>query len=171
MKIILRGAFMDFGIIKAHFFNKKQQKEEQKWFQIEFKNDRTIHIVEQKIVEIILVDEKNSLDELKSCGWTKNLGWHEGSDGKIYERHALSDAGLNYYDRLNMRYDIVEVGPQYIKLLNEINVCRFSEQNDATKSYMYWRICNNFKENNIKSITKYKAKEVNKKEEKVSTLH
>lgn len=158
---------MVFEKIKAHFVNKKQPKDEKNWYIIEFRFDKTIHIVEQKMLEIILADVGNSLGELMSCGWTKNLGWHEGNDGKIYERHDLNEAGLEYYGR----QQIAQTGPLYVKLLNNMNDNNFPSRADVTQTYMFFNICANFKRNEIKSIKKYERKELENMEENVAVLH
>lgn len=162
---------MVFERIKAHFVNKKQPKDEKNWYIIEFKFDKTIHIVEQKMLEIILADRRNSLGELMSCGWTKNLGWHEGNDGKIYERHALNEAGLDYYERLERGCNIAHTGPMYVKLLNDMNDNKFPSKADITETYMYFNICENFKRNEIKSIKKYEGVQLENMEENIAVLH
>lgn len=169
--IICGGAFMVFEKIKTHFMNKKQQKDEKNWYTIEFRFDKTMHIVDQKMLEIILADRRNSLDELISCGWTKNLGWHEGEDGKIYERHALNEAGLDYYERLKTHCNIAQTGPLYVKLLNDMNNYKYPTKADITATYMYFNICENFKRNEIKSIKKYDKKELTKEQENVAVLN
>ena len=148
---------MVFESIKSYFIKKKQP--EKNWFLVELKNDRTMHIVDQKMVEIMLADA-NSLQELMSCGWTKNLGWHDGNDGLIYERHELNDAGNDYYNRLDQSKDISYVGPKFVKLLNEINEYNLPDRTDKEKTDMYLMICWNFKKNNVKSIKKYERKEM-----------
>ena len=169
--IICGGAFMVFEKINTHFMNKKQQKDDKNWYTIEFRFDRTIHIVEQKMLEIILADRSNSLSQLMSCGWTKNLGWHEGNDGKIYERHALNDAGLDYYERLKNYCNIAQTGPLYVKLLNDMNNYKFPSRADVIQTYMFFNIDENFKRNEIKSIKKYEGAELENKGENVAVLH
>ena len=162
---------MDFKLLKAHISRKKQPKTDKNWFTIEFKDDKTIHIIDQKMLEILLVDTDNSLQALMSCGWTKNLGWHEGNDGRIYERHELNEAGNNYYDRLDFQKHISEIGPKYIKLLNEINDYKLPSRDDNVKLYMYWRIRGYFRVNEIEGIKKYTGKELKQGNKKVEILH
>ena len=151
---------MVFEQIKTHFARKKQFQVENTWFMIEFKDDNTIHIIDQKMLEILLVDTDNSLQALMSCGWTKNLGWHEGNDGKIYERHALNNAGNDYYQRLNHTQNVAAIGPKYIKVLNKMNTSKQVNYDDNVELYMCVRMEDYFKKNSIKSIKKYNKEEL-----------
>ena len=161
---------MVFERIKAYLVNKKlEEKERQNWYIVKKEDDSVIHIIDEKMLEIILVDW-NSLEELVSCGWTSSLGWHSGNDNKIYERHTLNHAGLDYYNLLETRLNIKETGHKYVKLLNEINDSILPDKTDGLRTYMYWRICSNFKINHIKGITKYNGEELKEENQNVAVL-
>ena len=161
---------MVFENLKAYFSRKKQFQVENIWFMIEFMNDTTIHIIDQKMLEILLVDTDNSLQALMSCGWTRNLGWHEGNDGKIYERHTLSDAGNDYYNKLNYTRNVAAIGPKYIKVLNKMNAGKQVHYDDNVELYMCVRMENYFKKNSIKSIKKYNREELEQEKTKQVSL-
>ena len=154
---------MVFEAIKAHFVQKQQ--EEQKWFIVEFRKDKkTIHIVEQKIVEIMLADSDDDLLRLILCGYVANVGWHQGNDNKIYERHVLTQKGKELYNSQGISY----VAPNYLKALEEMNNSPINplEVTDE-KAEIWW----NFRKNQIKSIQIYEGKELEKEEEIKSNLN
>ena len=65
-------------------------------------HENVIHIVEKKLLEVMLVDHA-SLNFVIHTGWVENLGWHIGKDDKLYDRHQLNNAGLDYYKRVEIR--------------------------------------------------------------------
>lgn len=148
---------MVFETIKKHFESKKAKSQPTTYYAVELKNNDTVYVVEQKAVEIMLANNC-SIQQLWSCSYVKSIGWHQGNDGKIYERHKLSDSGKTYYDLLK----IENYGPKYIELLNEINEYDLPFRYNQQKTGMYWDICWNFKSNNVKSIKKYDGKELAK---------
>lgn len=141
---------MTFEKIKNYFINKKQK--EQVFYLVEFKNEETMHIAEQKLIEIMLVD-CTDLQRLVMCGYAANIGWHVGENGRVYEKHLLTDGGKHYYEMLKIK----NFAPKYMEALEEMNNHNINPSKWAEeKGEIRW----NFKKNRVKSIQKYDGREL-----------
>jgi len=141
---------MVFDGWKKHWQKKKQK--ELSYYLLELKDEDTIYVVEQKMLEIMLADNC-SMHHMWSCGYTQRMGWHEGNDGKIYEKYQLNLTGMDLYEQLKMK----NFGPIYLEALEEMNHDNINPSNlESEKSDIRW----NFKRHNIKSINKYNGVEL-----------
>lgn len=138
---------MTFEKIKNYFVNKKNKN--RVFYAVVLKDEDAVHIVEQQVLEIMLVDNC-SLQSMWSCSYTANLGSREGTDGKTYEKHVLSDAGRIYYKSLK----IDSFAPKYLEALDEINDNNINPTKWAEeKGEIRW----NFKRNKIEKAYKCNA--------------
>ena len=169
MKIILRrvvfcvtmcakreGEKMVFENIKNFFLGRKKQ--EQTFYLMEFleEKDKVCHIVEEKLLETMLM-EGSSLDSFNASGYMYSLGWHVGQDGKMYERHALNEMGIDFYGRVERI--LKKDGEKYLAALNEIN--DEIESGQLTKEKK--EIKKNFEKHFVARVTKYEEKEHERK--------
>lgn len=143
---------MVFENVKNFFLGRK--KREQNFYLMEFleEKDKVCHIVEEKLLETILM-EGSSLDSFNASGYMYSLGWLVGQDGKIYERHALNEMGIDFYGRLARI--LKKDGARYIAALNEINGGIKTGQFDKEKE----EIKENFEKHFVAKVTKYEEKE------------
>ena len=156
---------MVFERIKAHFINKKAPQTKQNWYVVEFEDDKALHIVDQKMLETML-GKNVPMSELFSCGWTENKGWHIGNDDKVYERHALNEAGLDFYERIG----VAERGPKCVQILENMNNNIYPFKYDFESNGLYMNVCFYLYRNRIKSIQKYNKEELEDKTEKAVVL-
>ena len=152
---------MSFNALKEHFIRKKLDKNSD-WYIINLDNDETTYIIEQKVLEIMLADNK-SLGQMKNCDYLSNLGWHSGNDNIVYERFKLSFYGLCYYDLLKLE----NRGKVYLDALNEMNNNINPSNLAEEKGEIRW----NFKRYFVNNIKKYDAKELDKNGENTVVLH
>lgn len=133
---------------------KKSNKEQEKitWYVIESKKSRVRHIVEEKLLEVILADN-DTLEGVAGSGYTKVAGWHEGKDGIIYERHQLNSYGQDYRNRLIKKGKNLS---NYVKALEEMNNNSNFDNLSREKAEISW----NFTKNLIKGVYKYVEKEL-----------
>ena len=143
---------MFFENVRNSLFGKKE-KDEKNFYIIETKKEDVCHIVEEKLLEVMLM-EGTDLESVKSAGYVRRDGWHIGIDDKVYERHSLNDVGLFYHDLIQK--DLDKSGKNYIAALNEINSGIKTSKFQVERAEINW----NFKINLIKKVYKYEGKEL-----------
>ncbi len=145
---------MEFENIKKFFLNKKKLNEDKDFFVIEYKNEGACHIVDKKLLGIMLA-ENRSLEEMVHRGYTSYVGFHFGKDKKVYTRHTLNGMGQFFYDML-----LEEIGEQqmckYFVALDDMNKNKNLHRFLSEKN----KIALNFKHNSLSKIYRYEGKEL-----------
>ncbi len=146
---------MVFENIKKYLEERKEKRKH--FFALEYEEKQgAVYIVEQKILEIMLVNDWDFF-ALKKGDFIKSEGWDFGKGNKIYEKFNLNEKGNWLYEYNNTK----AFGLTYLEALYEMNsgirLWHFKREKQ--------KIENNLKRNKLIKISGYSMVKNNERDE------